>query len=100
MQKKELLLLEAMVEEIVYHSWIILQVWLSISLVRSVSDYVNNRIMRWIEGAKEGTIIVGGNGKGEQSDQLNCPYGLSFDRDGNLYIADSYNHRIQKFEIE
>jgi sugar lactone lactonase YvrE len=56
--------------------------------------------MRWIEGAKEGTIIVGGNGKGEQSDQLNCPYGLSFDRDGNLYIADSYNHRIQKFEIE
>jgi sugar lactone lactonase YvrE len=56
--------------------------------------------MRWCKGAKEGTIVVGGNGEGEQSNQLYYPEGLSFDRQGNLYVADCDNHRIQKFEID
>ncbi|CAF1353562.1 unnamed protein product [Adineta steineri] len=52
--------------------------------------------MRWCEEKEEGEILVGGNGKGNQ---LNCPMGLSFDDEGNLYVADYYNHRIEKFEI-
>ena len=44
--------------------------------------------MRWLKGSKEGTIIVGGNGEGEQSNQLSYPTGLSFDREGNLYVVD------------
>jgi hypothetical protein len=28
--------------------------------------------------------------------QLNQPYGLGFDGDGNLYVADTFNHRIVK----
>ncbi|CAF1397776.1 unnamed protein product, partial [Adineta steineri] len=43
--------------------------------------------------------VVGGNGEGDQSNQLNSPDGLSFDDEGNLYVADYWNHRIQKFEI-
>jgi sugar lactone lactonase YvrE len=64
-----------------------------------VADMNNHRVMRWCKGAKEGTIVVGGNGKGKQSNQFNGPVGLSFDRQGNLYVADYWNRRIQKFEI-
>ena len=45
-----------------------------------VSDRNNDRVMRWCEGAKEGIIVVGGNGQGKQSNQFNGLIGLSFDR--------------------
>ncbi|CAF5078198.1 unnamed protein product, partial [Rotaria sp. Silwood1] len=45
-----------------------------------VTDYGNHRIMRWPKGATQGSVIIGGNGYGAQSDQLNGPVGLSFDR--------------------
>ncbi|CAF1332260.1 unnamed protein product [Adineta steineri] len=66
-----------------------------------VADWANHRVIRWREGKKEedGEIVVGGNGEGSQSNQLNGPRGLSFDDRGNLYVADLWNHRIQKFEI-
>ncbi|CAF4282212.1 unnamed protein product, partial [Adineta steineri] len=64
-----------------------------------VADSGNDRIMRWCEGKEEGEIVVGGNGKGDQSNQLNSPSDLSFDDEGNLYVAEYWNHRIQKFEI-
>ncbi|CAF3476212.1 unnamed protein product [Rotaria socialis] len=60
----------------------------------------NNRVMRWPQGAKEGTVAVGGNGQGAEANQFNGPKGLSFDRHGNLYISDSNNHRVQRFSIE
>ncbi|CAF2108053.1 unnamed protein product, partial [Rotaria magnacalcarata] len=63
-----------------------------------VADTGNNRVMRWTQGAKQGTVIVGGYGAG--ANQLNWPMGLSFDRHGNLYVADLSNHRVQRFSIE
>ncbi|CAF2091295.1 unnamed protein product, partial [Rotaria magnacalcarata] len=63
-------------------------------------DEGNNRVMRWTQGAKQGTVIVGGNGKGAGANQFNIPYGLSFDRHGNLYVADMSNNRVQRFSIE
>ncbi|CAF3237730.1 unnamed protein product [Rotaria sp. Silwood2] len=65
-----------------------------------VADELNNRIMRWPKGAKQGSIVIGGNGKGSNSNQLNYPIGLSFDRHGNLYVVDSDNSRIQRFDIQ
>jgi sugar lactone lactonase YvrE len=65
-----------------------------------VADFGNDRIMRWVKGATQGSVIVGGNGIGEQSSQLNLPIGLSFDRHGNLYVVDYGNHRVQKFNID
>jgi sugar lactone lactonase YvrE len=75
-----------------------------------VVDTGNDRIMRWMKGATEGNIVVGEIGEGEggesesregeQSNQLKYPFGLSFDRQGNLYVVDSGNNRAQKFNIE
>ena len=65
-----------------------------------VADFGNARIMRWMKGATQGNIIVGGNGEGRQSNQLNWPFGLSFDRHGNLYVVDNGNDRVQKFNID
>ncbi len=59
-----------------------------------------DEVMRWSKGAKEGTIVVGGNEYGQQSIQLSHPRGLSFDRQGNLHVVDRGNHRIQEFEID
>jgi DNA-binding beta-propeller fold protein YncE len=56
--------------------------------------------MRWVEGATQGSVIVGGNGEGRRSNKLNGPFGLSFDRHGNLYVVDNGNHRVQKFNID
>ncbi len=64
-----------------------------------VADQENNRVMRWCKGDREGTIVVGGNGKGQQPNQLNHPIGLSFDRQGNIYVSVCLNYRMQKFEI-
>jgi sugar lactone lactonase YvrE len=62
---------------------------------------LNDRVMRWCKGATEGNILVGGNGSGEESNQFNRDStGLSFDRQGNLYVVDRQNQRIQKFEID
>ncbi|CAF3561720.1 unnamed protein product [Rotaria socialis] len=66
-----------------------------------VADQGNHRVMRWTQGGKkQGTVIVGGNGWGAGKDQFIYPDGLSFDRHGNLYVADRDNHRVQRFSIE
>jgi hypothetical protein len=56
-------------------------------------------VIRWLKGAEEGTIVVGGNEKGEQPNQFNGPVDLSFDRQNNLYVVDLRNHRVQKFDV-
>jgi hypothetical protein len=33
------------------------------------------------------------------ADQFNTPSDLAFDSEGNLYVCDSWNHRIQMFSI-
>ncbi|CAF4961886.1 unnamed protein product [Rotaria socialis] len=66
-----------------------------------VADSSNHRVMRWSQGdKKQGTVIVGGNGYGVGANQFNVPWGLSFDRHGNLYVADRDNHCVQRFSIE
>ncbi|CAF1238026.1 unnamed protein product [Adineta steineri] len=64
-----------------------------------VADSGNHRVIRWCEGKEEGEVVVGGNGQGDQSNQLNLPMDLCFDDEENLYVVDNCNNRIQKFEI-
>jgi hypothetical protein len=37
--------------------------------------------------------------KGSESDQFDWPNDLAFDNEGNLYVSDQNNHRIQMFAI-
>ncbi|CAF4560942.1 unnamed protein product [Rotaria sp. Silwood2] len=65
-----------------------------------VTDTSNNRVMRYLKESKEGIVIVGGVESGNGPDQLTEPFDLSFDRHGNLYVADMSNYRVQMFKID
>jgi len=56
--------------------------------------------VRCSPGSRKGSIVVGGIGYGQQPNQFNNIGGLSFDREGNLYVVDNNNHRIQKFHVD
>ncbi len=42
-------------------------------------------------------LIVGGNRKVNDSDQLNSPYHIFIDKDHSVYVSDCYNHRLMKW---
>ncbi|CAF1428315.1 unnamed protein product [Adineta steineri] len=60
-----------------------------------IVDNNNNRIVG--SGLNGFRCLVGCNGWGSQSNQLDGPFSLSFDRFGNMFVTDQSNHRIQKF---
>jgi sugar lactone lactonase YvrE len=65
-----------------------------------VADLYNNRIQRFVLGGSGiGVTVAGGNGAGSAANQLNSPYDIYLSRlDGSLYITDSSNNRIQKWQ--
>ncbi|MBS1587403.1 MAG: T9SS type A sorting domain-containing protein [Bacteroidetes bacterium] len=67
------------------------------------SEIINNRIRKVdaISGivstvVGNGTAGFSGDGSAAVSAQLNMPYGICFDKEGNLYIVDQLNYRIRK----
>ncbi|CAF1400607.1 unnamed protein product [Adineta steineri] len=61
-----------------------------------IADQNNYRIVRSsLNGFR---CLVGCYGEGLQSNQLNRPFSLSLDRSGNMFVTDTSNHRIQKFQ--
>ncbi|CAF3627652.1 unnamed protein product [Rotaria socialis] len=57
--------------------------------------------MRWCSGATQGNMIVGGNDRGKQANQLIYPIGLPFDQHGNLSIDGTYRvngHTINSYD--
>ena len=42
--------------------------------------------------------MAGGNGAGAATNQLRFPHGLFVSDDGSIYIADTSNHRVVKWE--
>ena len=65
-----------------------------------VVDCSNDRIIRWDSDAKQDQIILGGNGRGQSTNQFNTLRALSFDQQGYIYAVYSNNNRVQKFIIE
>ncbi|CAF0877144.1 unnamed protein product [Adineta steineri] len=50
-----------------------------------------------MRGAEEGIVVAGGKGQGNSLAQLSCPTGMIIDHLGNVYVADSKNHRIMRW---
>ncbi|MDB5244002.1 MAG: hypothetical protein JWP57_4628, partial [Spirosoma sp.] len=64
-----------------------------------VADSANHRIQKWLPGAREG-ITVAGNPEGRPgngANELDSPSGVFVDELGAIYVADTRNHRIQKW---
>jgi hypothetical protein len=64
----------------------------------AVDESNNYVIWELLENAENATIIAGTYGSpGSSSNQLSNPNDVYADGNGNVYVCDSYNHRIQKF---
>jgi DNA-binding beta-propeller fold protein YncE len=53
--------------------------------------------MKWMEGAKEGIVVAGGQGKGSSLRQLSYPRGVVVDQLDTVYVADCGNARIMRW---
>ena len=62
-----------------------------------VSDCQKGEVRRYPSGDKRGTLVAGGNGKGNQLNQLSFPTYLVVDEDQTVYVTDTYNHRVMKW---
>ena len=62
-----------------------------------VSDWKKNEVRRLKKGETHGTLVAGGNGQGNQLNQLHNPTFLFIDNHHTLYISDSNNHRVMKW---
>ena len=62
-----------------------------------IADRRNFRIQRYNLGnSTYGTTVAGGHGAGSSNNRLNAPYGVCVSKKtGDIYIADTNNHRIQ-----
>ena len=63
-----------------------------------VVDRSNSRLQFFLSGQSNATTIAGVRGvTGTSANLFNLPYSLSFDSQLNIYVADTFNLRIQKF---
>ena len=63
-----------------------------------IANYFSHNVVRWVLGASSWTLIAGVTGSpGATSTMLSSPLSVTLDCMGNMYIADSDNHRIQLF---
>lgn len=64
-----------------------------------VADYYNNRVQKFSSGSSMGTTVAGqASGTfGSTAYDLQYPTSVLVDSNGNLYVSDSFNHRVQVF---
>ncbi|CAF1046924.1 unnamed protein product [Rotaria sp. Silwood1] len=63
-----------------------------------ISNYDGHSITKWKIGETQGAFIAGTVGQnGNSSTHFFHPSTVALDKNGNMYIADTYNHRIQLF---
>ncbi|CAF3556334.1 unnamed protein product [Rotaria socialis] len=62
-----------------------------------VSVWNKDEVRRYQLGDKNGTLVAGGNGRGDGLSQLNGPTYLFVDRQQNVYVSDERNHRVMKW---
>ena len=67
-----------------------------------IADKDNHRIQRWSIGVSSGSTVAGrADGVlGNATNELSGPTGTALDSNGNIYVADSGNHRVVFWAIE
>jgi hypothetical protein len=51
------------------------------------------------EFRSDGSLVMRYSSSGSENGQFNTPFGIAADDFGNVYVADTFNHRIQKFYV-
>ena len=66
-----------------------------------VADSGNNRVQQFSPGNSTGKTVAGqSNGSfGPAADRLNSPNDVAVDSNGNLYVVDTFNHRVQLWRV-
>ncbi|CAF4046764.1 unnamed protein product [Adineta steineri] len=62
-----------------------------------ISDCSKNEVRRCKQGEKKGTIVAGGNRKGNYLYQLNYPTYIFVDEDHSIYVSENNSHRVTKW---
>ncbi|CAF1616321.1 unnamed protein product [Rotaria magnacalcarata] len=62
-----------------------------------VSDNRKHEVRRYQLGEKNGTLVAGGNGQGDELNQFKERHYLFVDRQQNVYVSDYCNHRVMKW---
>jgi sugar lactone lactonase YvrE len=62
-----------------------------------VSDSVKHEVRRWKMNDTSGTLVAGGNGKGNRLNQLDCPTFIFVDQDHSVYVSDCVNDCVMKW---
>ena len=71
----------------------------SFGLNMFIADTMNHRILVWLNEGLQGRIIAGNGTAGNSLFQLDTPTQIRFDSNYNLYVVDTNNHRIQRFDL-
>ena len=56
-----------------------------------------HEVRRYRRGESQGTVVAGGNGKGNRLNQLSYPRYVFVDRDHSVYVSDYGNDRVMKW---
>jgi sugar lactone lactonase YvrE len=72
-------------------------IWVDTSNNLYVADASNNRIQRFALGNTTGTTVAGSSSGvgGSSASSLNYTNDMRVDSNGNIYVVDSYNNRVQ-----
>jgi sugar lactone lactonase YvrE len=62
-----------------------------------IADEEKHEVRRYQRGDSQGTVVAGGNGRGNRLDQLNFPSYIFVDRDYSLFVSEYYNSRVTKW---
>ena len=62
-----------------------------------VSDWYRHEVRRWRVGDSQGTLVAGGNGKGNRLNQLYDPRQIFVDQNHSVYVSEWHNHRVMKW---